>query len=103
MGASPVLAGRTLLVNCDQDVGSFLVALDTTTGKERWRRDRTDHPGNGYSTPLVSDTGDQVIVLGPNQLTAYAVATGEPSGGSAGSRGSPKAAPFSPATRTESR
>jgi outer membrane protein assembly factor BamB len=78
MGASPVLAGRTLLVNCDQDVGSFLIALDTETGKPRWRRDRTDHPGNGFSTPLLNAAGDEVIVLGPNQLTAYSVATGEP-------------------------
>jgi outer membrane protein assembly factor BamB len=94
MGASPVLAGRTLLVNCDQDVGSFLVALDTGTGKERWRRDRTDHPGNGYSTPLVSDTGDQVIVLGPNQLTAYAVGTGEPIWWFSGLPRQPKGSPI---------
>src|SRR5258706_1901830 len=78
MGASPILTGRMLLVNCDQDLGSFLIALDTETGKPRWRRDRTDHPGNGYSTPLINDAGDQVIVLGPNQLTAYSIATGEP-------------------------
>jgi outer membrane protein assembly factor BamB len=76
MGSSPILAGRTLLLNCDQDVGSFLVAIDTANGSIRWRKDRTDKPGNGFSTPLLNEAGDEVMVLGPTQLTAYAVADG---------------------------
>src|SRR6185436_17202187 len=54
--------------------------------------DRTDHPGNGYATPLVSD--DQVIVLGPNQLTAYSIATGEPVWWFSGLPRQPKGSPI---------
>ena len=76
MGSSPILAGRTLLLNCDQDVGSFLVAIDTVNGSVRWRKDRADKPGNGFSTPVLNEAGDEVMVLGPTQLTAYSVADG---------------------------
>jgi outer membrane protein assembly factor BamB len=76
MGASPILAGRTLLLNCDQDVASFLIAIDTATGKTKWRVERNDQTGNGYATPVLNDSGDQVLVLGPRQLTAYSVADG---------------------------
>ena len=36
-GSSPVLAGGHLILQCDNDKSSFLVALDTKTGEEKWR------------------------------------------------------------------
>src|SRR5437867_8208609 len=32
LASSPVLAGDTLLINCDQETGSFFLALDKNTG-----------------------------------------------------------------------
>ena len=40
IAASPVLGGNTLYMLCDQVEGSFLVAVDKNTGKEKWRRNR---------------------------------------------------------------
>ena len=39
-GASPILSGDTLLMNCDQDTNSFLLAIDKNTGRIRWRTER---------------------------------------------------------------
>jgi outer membrane protein assembly factor BamB len=51
-GASPVLAGDTLLMVCDQDAGSFLLALDKNTGRVLWRTER-GHAQRGYATPVL--------------------------------------------------
>src|SRR5439155_15144126 len=52
MGASPVLAGNTLLMNCDSETGSFLIAVDKDTGAQKWRVERPDAT-RGFSTPLL--------------------------------------------------
>ena len=45
-GSSPALHGDTLVVNWDHEGADFIVALDKTTGKERWRKPR-DEPTRG--------------------------------------------------------
>lgn len=80
-GASPVLTGDTLLMNCDQDTGSFLLAVDRKTGKTRWRTDRP-HAQRGYSTPVLyraADGTQQVIVAGSYRLSGYDLSTGKES------------------------
>ena len=78
MGASPILSGGVLVLACDQDVGSFLLAIDSHTGAVRWRTERTEIPGNGHSTPAVYESrqGTQLIVLGATQITGYRLDTG---------------------------
>ena len=46
-GASPVLAGNTVILQCDQDEGtnSFIAAFDKKTGKEVWRFWTIPEPG----------------------------------------------------------
>ncbi|MDZ4799873.1 MAG: PQQ-binding-like beta-propeller repeat protein [Bryobacteraceae bacterium] len=78
-GASPILAGDTLLMNCDQDTGSFLLAVDKNTGKTLWRTERP-HAQRGYATPVLyapKDGARQVIVAGSFRLSGYAVKTGK--------------------------
>ena len=72
-GSSPILAGDTLLMNCDQDTGSFLIALHKMTGKTLWRTPR-EHAQRGYSTPVLH--GTQVIVTGSYRMSGYDLATG---------------------------
>jgi outer membrane protein assembly factor BamB len=79
MGASPVLAGDTLIMNCDSETGSFIIAVDKNTGKKKWRIERPDAT-RGFSTPLVWQPPDgplQVLVTGSYRMTAYAVENGE--------------------------
>src|SRR5688572_7490718 len=79
MGSSPILANDKLLVLCDQNVGSFLLAVDKTNGQQMWKAERPDFT-NGYSTPILykPDIGSlQVIVAGSVRLTAYDIQTGQ--------------------------
>lgn len=76
-GASPALAGDTVVVNWDHEESSFIVALDATTGKERWRMAR---PGEAtsWSTPLVVEVGGkrQVVVAATGKSRGYDLETG---------------------------
>ncbi len=79
-GASPILAGDLVLQVCDQDTGSFLVAVEKSTGRVRWRAERP-HAQRGYATPVLYRPpvgGMQVMVIGSYQLNAYEVDTGKP-------------------------
>ena len=74
--ASPALYGETLVVTWDHEGPDFIVALDTASGQERWRKER-DEPTT-WATPLVV-TGEgppQVVVAGTNRVVSYDVATG---------------------------
>jgi outer membrane protein assembly factor BamB len=76
-GTSPILASDLVLLNCDQDVGSYLLALDKRTGRQRWRTERP-RALRGFSTPLAWPVGQptQVVVAGTLRLDAYDLATG---------------------------
>jgi outer membrane protein assembly factor BamB len=78
MGSSPILAEDKLLMLCDQDTGSFFLAVDKKSGQPKWRVERPEYT-RGFSTPILyrPKAGPlQVIVTGSIQLTAYAVNTG---------------------------
>lgn len=74
-GSSPLLHDGSLIVLWAHWGESFLVALDSASGKERWR---TPLPaGNNCSTPLVVHVGgaDQILVAG-RRTTAFDPGTG---------------------------
>lgn len=75
--SSPTLFGNLLILLCDHDPASYLLALDARTGEERWRVDR----GRGrqsYSTPFVvtTPTGPELIVNSSERVDAYDPRTG---------------------------
>lgn len=77
-GASPILVDGTLVLSVDQDLGSYLLAVDAATGRQRWKVDRP-HVISGYSTPTIyrpTDGPPQVVVPESFQLTAYSVEDG---------------------------
>jgi len=79
IAASPILAGDTLLLVCDQNGGSFLLAVDKNTGEQLWRQERPAR-NLSYTTPILYPDGDkprQVIILGDQWLDAYDLASGE--------------------------
>jgi outer membrane protein assembly factor BamB len=79
MGASPVIVGDLLVLACDQSNGSFLLALDKRTGKERWRTPRPE-ARSGHATPILwkaPDGNDQILLPGSFLLTGYDARTGE--------------------------
>jgi outer membrane protein assembly factor BamB len=79
MAASPILAGNSLILPCDQDRNSFMLAVDKANGQVKWKIDRPEVI-SGYSTPILykPKAGDtQVIVPESFQLSAYSAETGE--------------------------
>lgn len=79
MGASPILAGGKLLMNCDQNNNSYLLAVDKNDGHTLWKTERPEVT-HGFSTPILYRPAagpEQVIVPGSYQLIAYSVETGE--------------------------
>ena len=53
-----------LIVNCDGNGDdAFVVALDTRTGKIRWKTCRRSPADQAYSTPLVIRVGDRDAVV----------------------------------------
>ena len=75
--SSPALYGDLLLLLCDHEPASYLLAVDKRTGKDRWKADR----GKGrasYSTPLVVETSGnaEVIVNSSERIDAYEAKTG---------------------------
>ncbi len=77
MASSPILTDSLVILNCDQDQGSFLLAADKKTGKVRYRVERPGFP-RGYSTPIIWNPGSekQIIVPGTLRLKAYALRDG---------------------------
>ncbi|HYI93840.1 MAG TPA: PQQ-binding-like beta-propeller repeat protein [Bryobacteraceae bacterium] len=78
-GTSPVLHESTVLLQIDQDSGSYLVALDKDTGKVRWKTERP-HATHGFSSPVIyqpAKGGAEVIASGAYELDGYDLATGK--------------------------
>jgi outer membrane protein assembly factor BamB len=79
-GGSPVLYRDLLIINCDGwGDDAYVVALDTETGKPRWKTSRRRPWSHAYSTPLVIRVGDddQVVSVGAYRAVAYEPLTGK--------------------------
>ncbi len=76
-GTAPTLAGDRIILNFDQEGGSYIIALDKNSGKQLWRQDR-DEP-SAWSQPLVvrHQGKDQVIVAATNRVRSYDLETGK--------------------------
>jgi outer membrane protein assembly factor BamB len=77
-GSSPVLYRDLLILLCDHESASYLIAFDARTGKLRWKADR----GKGrasYSTPLLvpGPKRDELVVNSTERIDGYDPATGE--------------------------
>lgn len=70
-GVAPTLHEDTLLLLFDHEGEDFLQALDTATGKPKWRTDRTEI--SNWAAPLVIEHAGskQVIVSAPTKVRAY--------------------------------
>ncbi len=78
-GGSPALYKDLLIVSADGHYEAFVVALDTRTGKVRWKTERRKPFDQAYTTPLIIRAGerDQVISIGAYRTVAYDPLTGK--------------------------
>ncbi len=78
-GSSPILADGKLVLICDQDTGSYLLAVDPASGRAIWKTMRPECT-RGYATPAVyrpKSGPAELIVPGSFELASYAVETGQ--------------------------
>jgi outer membrane protein assembly factor BamB len=77
-GGSPVLFEDLLIVSCDGMDTQYVAALDTSTGKVRWKMPRAG-TSQAYVTPLVIEAGGRMQVVAPGafRATAYDPRTGK--------------------------
>jgi outer membrane protein assembly factor BamB len=77
-GGSPVLYRDLLIVSGDGDDDAFVAALDTASGRIRWRTPRRQPVAQAYSTPLVFSAAgrDQLVSVGAYRAVSYDPLTG---------------------------
>jgi outer membrane protein assembly factor BamB len=78
MASSPIVIDGLVVQACDQQSGSFLLAVDAATGRERWRLDRTD-VREGWYTPAVlrpSAGRTTLVVPGSERVEGIDATTG---------------------------
>jgi outer membrane protein assembly factor BamB len=85
-GASPILAGKLLILPMDGKDVQYIIALDKTSGDTVWKMkrstdygDRRDEFRKAFSTPLLIDFQgkQQLICTGAVETIAYDPATGK--------------------------
>jgi outer membrane protein assembly factor BamB len=76
-GSSPVLSGDRLVVNCDHEGDSFVVALDKQTGAELWRQPRDEE--TSWASPIIVEVDGrmQVIASATNRIRGYDLQSGK--------------------------
>ena len=75
--SSPIIHENRVIVQADVQKGSFVAALEISTGKELWRTPRADVPT--WSTPAIVTEGGrtQVVVNGWKHIGGYDLETGK--------------------------
>ena len=76
-GSSPTLYKDMLIVNWDNEDGSFIIALDKNTGKTLWKQPREEH--TSWSTPLVVEPEGkaQIVVAATSKIRSYDPTSGK--------------------------
>lgn len=77
-GSSPLLAGELVVLLCDQDLDSFLLAVDRRTGKTVWKTHRPEFR-RGFSSPYLwrHDGVEEIVVTGTVWLKSYDLNNGQ--------------------------
>ena len=76
-GSSPALYKDTLLVNWDNEEGSYIIALEKKTGNTLWKQAREER--TSWATPLVLefDGKAQAVVPATGKVRSYDLETGK--------------------------
>jgi outer membrane protein assembly factor BamB len=74
--SSPIIWNDLVILQCDTQAESFIVALDAATGKTVWRTPRDELPS--WGTPTIADTpaGPELVTNGSNFIRGYDPRTG---------------------------
>ena len=74
--SSPIIWNDLVILQCDTQADSFVLALDARTGKTVWKTDRTELPSWGTPTAARTPAGDELVTNASNFIRAYDPRTG---------------------------
>src|SRR4051812_41446127 len=75
--SSPIILNGLVLLQCDTQADSFVLALDAATGKVVWKTDREELPSWGTPTVVAVGGRAELVANGPRFIRGYDPPTGE--------------------------
>ena len=75
--SSPIIWNDRVILQCDTQADSFLLALDAATGKIQWKTDREEIPSWGTPTVAATSAGGELVTNASNYIRGYDPMTGE--------------------------
>ncbi len=75
--SSPIIWNDLVIVQCDTQADSFLLALNAATGKTVWKTERDELPSWGTPTVMQTSAGPQLVTNASNFIRAYDPRTGK--------------------------
>jgi outer membrane protein assembly factor BamB len=74
--SSPIIWNGLVIVQCDTQADSFLLALDAATGETVWKTDRQELPSWGTPTIVNTEAGPELVTNASNFVRGYDPKTG---------------------------
>jgi outer membrane protein assembly factor BamB len=74
--SSPIIWNGLVILQCDTQADSFLLALNAETGDTVWKASRDELPSWGSPTVAVTSDGAQVVTNASNFIRSYDARTG---------------------------
>jgi outer membrane protein assembly factor BamB len=75
--SSPILWNGLVILQCDTQADSFLLALDAATGRTVWKSDRQELPSWGTPTVITSRGHSELVTNAANYVRGYNPRSGE--------------------------
>jgi outer membrane protein assembly factor BamB len=75
--SSPIIWNGLVILQCDTQVDSFLLALDAGTGKTVWKTERDELPSWGTPTVATTSAGPVLVTNASNYIRGYDPRTGK--------------------------
>jgi outer membrane protein assembly factor BamB len=74
--SSPIIWNGLVIVQCDTQTDSFLLALNAETGATVWKKDRLELPSWGTPTIVTTTAGPELVTNASNFIRGYDPKTG---------------------------
>jgi outer membrane protein assembly factor BamB len=75
--SSPIIWNGLVILQCDTQADSFVVALDANTGKTVWKTERRETPSWGTPTVVTTAKGAELVTNASNFIRGYEPLTGK--------------------------
>jgi outer membrane protein assembly factor BamB len=75
--SSPIIWNNLVILQCDTQSDSFILALDANTGKTVWKTEREEIPSWGTPTVAITSSGPELVANASNYIRGYDPRTGK--------------------------